>query len=165
MGSSGINADTMGTHSLFLLSDQFDNNGMTISTRDAMDFDTLSNTDFTFDVEVSDGVFTAIETLTLRLTDVNDQAPSALNLDGQSILETAAVGDVVGTFTWVDTDTVNQDTITLSGAAAGAFEMDGSALVVATALDWETTASYEGTLSVSGGVHTSAMDFTIYVDN
>jgi hypothetical protein len=72
------------------------------------------------------------------------QAPTDVALSGTSVLENAAGGTVVGTFSASDPDS---DTFTfqLVDDAAGLFVIDGSALAVAggAALDHETAARHE----------------------
>jgi hypothetical protein len=158
-------ADSVDTHNLLLLSDVFEIVGMTVQTKGPMDYDTLTQKDYTLHLEVSDGVHSTPATFEMSLTDVNDQAPTVLDLSGDQAEEHIAVGTLVGTFTWTDTDTVNENSITLSGDAASAFEMQGSDLVVAADLDYESQESYQGILEISDGVFGEFLDIVIYVSN
>ena len=104
-------------------------------------------------VPEADSVSAATDTVSLTVTDVND-APTAVALtntttslpENTSTATRMRVGDIV-----VTDDALGAETITLTGADAVAFEVDGLALFLraGVALDFEAKASYAVTVSVA----------------
>lgn len=127
----------------------------------AIDFE--SSTSFDLMVTVSDGVNTSVaETVTINVTDQNDEIP--VIPPGQTLVvsEAAPASTVVGTVTANDADagtTFNNWTIT-GGNTGGAFALNASSGVItvanASAIDFETSSTFNLTVTVSDGASTSA---------
>jgi len=137
-----------------------------------IDFDNsaLSQT-FFFDVTVSDGLHTsALESVTLKVTDLNDNAPVITPSQTFMVSEDAANGTAVGTVAATDVDTVGgplQNWLIVAGNTDGVFQINsttGEITVTDNAnLDRETTGSYTLSLTVSDGLNTSATE-TVVID-
>ena len=115
-----------------------------------------------FDVSVSDGVFTTTpESATIVFSNVNDQPPLIPSGQGFSVSEAAANGTLVGTVVFSDGD-LPGDTLAISitaGDPNGTFAIDPNGnLTVAdnSDLDYETTSSYSLEIQVFDGVFTTA---------
>ncbi|WP_025899615.1 cadherin domain-containing protein [Sneathiella glossodoripedis] len=93
-----------------------------------------------------------------------EHAPEQVALDNNSILEDAAIGDVVGTVTAFDP---NGDglTYTLADDAGGMFSINETTgeITLAGELDFETTPDYSVTVNVSDGGLVTQQVFTIAV--
>ena len=124
-----------------------------------------------YHVEVSafDGVNTTTKTITVNLTDVNDNAPVITTATTQSVAENSTF---VAALTSTDADTVGTSTATFSitgGSDAALFQVvtaaDGSqSLQFVTAPDYETNPhSYQVQVSASDGVNTTAKIITVSV--
>ena len=121
-------------------------------------------TSYTLSLTVSDGTNTsAVETVTVSVTPVNDNSPAITAAQSFSVAEAAANGVSVGTVAATDNDagtTLHSWTI-VSGNTGGVFEIvagTGELRVLDnTSLDFATTPSYTLGLTVSDGVHTSAV--------
>lgn len=114
-------------------------------------------------VEVSDGTNVTTQTFTINVGDENE-APEALALDDNNIIENAALGDVVGTVSATDPEN-DSLTYSLSDDAGGRFTIDANTgeLIVAGNLDYETATSHEVTVEVYDGEFTITQTFTINV--
>lgn len=85
-----------------------------------------------------------------------------IRLSGQTVAENASVGTVVGTLSVPYT--TGTPTFTLEDDAGGLFVLDGAALEVASALDYESATSHSIEVSVAGTTPDPANRiFTIYV--
>ena len=102
------------------------------------------------------------QTFTIGVGDVNDNPPVIVAAQNFSIAEDAANGDNVGTALATDVDTVGsfQNWAITGGNTDAIFAIDATTgqLTIAdnTNIDFETTASYALTLTVSDGQNTSA---------
>ena len=137
---------------------------ITVNQSSALDFETTPA--FTLSVTVSDGVNTsAVETVTINLTDVNDAIPVITAVQPISIDENLANGSAVETLVATDGDvtatTFSSWTIT-AGNTNNAFAIDPAtgAITVnqSSALDFETTPAFTLSVTVSDGVNTSAVE-------
>jgi len=126
-----------------------------------LDYESASGHDVT--VEVSDGEFTCNETFTIGVTDEND-APTGISLNGNSVVENAATITVVGTLSGTDPDG-DSLTFSLLNNAGGRFGLVEAALVVAdgTLLDYEAASSHDVTVEVSDGEFIYSETFAIGV--
>jgi hypothetical protein len=89
-------------------------------------------------------------------------AGAVITLDDTTIPEDADVGDLVGTLAVVNGS--GSYTFTLTDDAGGVFDVDGDALEVAAALDYETTPTYSITVEADNGVDDPVeRTFTIFV--
>jgi autotransporter-associated beta strand protein len=120
---------------------------------------------FALGVTVSDGVRTsAVRTVTIQLTDVNDVAPVVTANQTFAVAENSSNGTIVGTAVATDGDvtaTIFQSWAIVSGNTGGAFAINSSTgqITVANAamLDREAIASFALGVTVSDGVNTSAL--------
>lgn len=98
---------------------------------------------------------------TFTVQTLSNSAPSNLTLSGNTVNQSATVGTVVGTVSATDPDPGDSLAYSLSGNASGHFALNGSQLVVASALD---AVPYSVTVVATdlGGLSTSK-SFTINV--
>ncbi|MEZ6122627.1 MAG: DUF2341 domain-containing protein [Planctomycetaceae bacterium] len=134
---------------------------ITVATPSAIDYETL--TGYTLNITVSDGVHTsAAQTVTVSVTDQNDNTPVITAGQSFSVSETATAGASVGTVSATDSDTgTTFSNWTITGGNTGnAFGINATTgqITVATpsAIDYETLTSFTLTVTASDGVHTSA---------
>jgi Ca2+-binding RTX toxin-like protein len=83
------------------------------------------------------------------VTNDTNQAPTGIDLDNLSIQENSAIGTVVGTLSATDPDAGDTLTFTLLDNADGRFTIDGTNLVAAGPLDFETHTSHQVTVRVT----------------
>ena len=114
-------------------------------------------------VNVSDGTNVTEQTFTINVGDENE-APENLALDDNTIIENAAIGDVVGTVSAIDPES-NSLTYSLADDAGGKFSIDPSTgeIRVAGDLDYEIATSNEIVAEVSDGTYVTEQTFTINV--
>ncbi len=128
----------------------------------AKDFETDAHS-YVVQVTADDGVQTTSQTLTITLSDLNDNAAVITTTAAQSVSENSTL---VAALTSTDADTVgtNPATFTISGGAdAALFDIDGSGnLVFLSAKDFETDAhSYVVQVTADDGVQTTSQTLTI----
>jgi Ca2+-binding RTX toxin-like protein len=119
---------------------------------------------------INDGTDTLISIERLQFSDgvvqlAENTAPTGLSLSNRKVAENVKVGTVVGVVSATDAE---GDTIAWSmSGGGGAFKLvtrNGiTSLVVAKALDYETTSSYSVTLKASDGELSTSKAFTIAV--
>ena len=114
-------------------------------------------------VRVTDsGGLSSEQTFAVQVTDTNEP-PSNVLLSNTNVLETAAMGAVVGTLSSVDPDAGDSHTYAITGGGAG-FAIVGNELRVAAALDHETAASHPITIRATDAAGASVeRAFTITV--
>ena len=126
-----------------------------LTFKTAPDFESASADDddnYEVIVTVSDGTNSAMQTITVTVTDVNE-AP-VIVAQTFSVVENAAAGTTVGTVAATDEDTGSNLTFSItSGNTGNAFAINASsgAITVAGALDHETTPTYTLIVQVSDG--------------
>ena len=113
-------------------------------------------------VSASDGTSTSAKTITVNLTDLNDNAPVITTAASQSVAENATL---VAALTSTDADTVGTNPASFAitgGADAALFDIVAGNLVFKTAPDFETDPhSYQVVVSASDGTSTSAKTITV----
>ena len=113
-------------------------------------------------VSASDGANTATQTITVNLTDLNDNAPVITTAAIQSVAENSTV---VAALTSTDADTVgtNPATFTITGGAdAALFDVVAGNLVFRAAPNFETDPhSYQVVVSASDGANTATRTITV----
>jgi Ca2+-binding RTX toxin-like protein len=118
---------------------------------------------------VSDGENDFFSPISVDLADTDDTPPAGLALAGTTAAENAAVGDVVGTLSATDVDTVGALTYTLvddnGDPSDDLFEIVNNQVRVKAGLDYETASSHTITVQVSDGANTSSEEFTITIDD
>ena len=143
-----------------------DTGDLTVADTTNLDYDTGAQS-YDLSVTVSDGANTsAAETITVTLTDVNDNAPVITANQAFSTSEASPNTTVVGTVLATDPDgdgsgTTFQDWSITGGTGSTAFAIDPSTGVITVAntseLDYSSgTTSYTLNLTVSDGTNTSA---------
>ncbi|MCM2369952.1 cadherin domain-containing protein [Aporhodopirellula aestuarii] len=124
--------------------DSFAIDGSNLVTATTLDFESKSS--YTVRVQSSDPFgLVVVETFTITVNDVND-APTETTIDNSSVAEDAVIGSVVGAFSTTDDDASDTFTYALVSGEGdtdnASFAVDGSNLVTATTLDFETQSSY-----------------------
>lgn len=132
------------------------------------DFEDAHGPIYAVTILASDGSHTTEQTVSIRVTDIDESvtnvAPTDIILSDASVNENSLLGTVVGGLTTVDADAGDIATFSLLNDAGGTFAIEGSNLVVARALDFETTPSYQVRLRAVDSVgHTFDKTFTIGV--
>jgi len=141
---------------------------ITIADASAIDYETL--TSYTLTIEASDGTTPVSETVSINVTDVNENVVGAIadsNGAADSVAEKAGVGDAVG-ITALATDPDGSATVsyTLSSNPGGLFAIDSGTGVVTVnaALDAETAISHDIiVLATSTDTSSSTQSYTIAV--
>ena len=130
-----------------------------ITTAGALNYETT--TSYTLTVKVKDGqVFSATNTVTINVTDVNDIAPVVVDTSF-TINENVATGTATGTPRATDADatsTTFSSWAIASGNDAGKFAINSSTGAITTAgtLNHEEVANYTLGITVSDGTNTSS---------
>ena len=110
---------------------------------------------FTLTVAASDGQLSGTGTVTVNLTDVDDNAAPVIADQSFDLPENSAAGTQVGTVVASDPESSTLTYSVTAGNDAGAFSIDGSSgllsVVDDSTLDFEVTPSIELTVSVSDG--------------
>lgn len=118
--------------------------GNSLQTNGNLDFETQAS--YSVRVRSTDpyGLSTE-EVFTISVNDVNE-APTALELSGDTLAENAAIGDAVGTLSSTDPDSGNTHTYSLVAGEGDegntAFQIVGDELQLAVNLDFETQTTY-----------------------
>ncbi|RMF59768.1 MAG: hypothetical protein D6743_15875, partial [Calditrichaeota bacterium] len=140
--------------------------GNQLQTNAVFDYETKNS--YSIRVRVTDaGGLTFEKVFTINVTNVNE-APTAITLDNNSVLEEQAAGAAVGNFSTTDPDIADTFTYVLTDMANypdnSSFQIVGNELQTAVVLDFETKSSY--TIRVrstdSGGLWVER-EFTITV--
>jgi VCBS repeat-containing protein len=131
-----------------------------IVTTASLDYEQAASHRVTVQVTDSAGA-TFSKDIQIDVTNVNE-APTDITLSNNSVQENTTNGAVVGFLTAVDPDAGDTATFTLVDNAGGLFDILGSQIVVAGALDFEQAASHQVTVRAtdSGGL-TVDKTFTI----
>jgi len=142
--------------------------GLTVASNVALDFESIPV--FSLIVQVSDGALSDSATVTINLTDVDEdstttnQAPT-ITAATYSIAENSVNGTVLGTVEASDPDGDTLTYVIVSGNDAEGFSLDSESgeLTVSTssALDFETTPTYSLGIEVSDGALSDVAIFTI----
>lgn len=148
---AAIDEDANDSHTLTLVSGagSADNASFTIvnnvlTTATALDFNTQQQ--YSIRVRATDGGnATAEEVFVINVTDAN-QAPTAIAIGFDSIMENNAIGDLVGILTATDPDANDAHTFALVSGAGdsgnASFTITNGELRAATSFDFETQSSY-----------------------
>jgi hypothetical protein len=142
--------------------------GLTVASNVALDFESIPV--FSLIVQVSDGALSDSATVTINLTDVDEdstttnQAPT-ITAATYSLAENSVNGTVLGTVEASDPDGDTLTYVIVSGNDAEGFSLDSESgeLTVSTssALDFETTPTYSLGIEVSDGALSDLAIFTI----
>jgi hypothetical protein len=129
---------------------------VTVADGTRLDYEAADSHEITIQVTDSGGE-TYQETFTVHINDVNE-APTDLNLSGNSVLENSAAGSLVGTVTALDLDQGDGFAFSLTDSADGRFTIDHKTGAVTVAdgngLDFESAANHDISVRVtdSGGL-------------
>ncbi len=133
-----------------------------VTTADLLDFETVDT--YTLTVEVSDGVFTVTETVSVAVVDENE--PPVTSDAAVSLAESVAVGSAVASVAGADPEGGSLTYSIVGGDPDGHFTVDGlGAVTTADLLDFETTAGYTLQVDVTDGVNTVPVVVTVTVSD
>ena len=141
---------------------------ITIANSSLLNYENATSHSVTVRVTDSGGL-TYDETFTINVTNVNE-APSNINLSGNTVTENAATGTVVGTASTTDPDAGDTHTYQLTDTAGGRFAINSSTGVITVAdgslLNYEAAASHTITVrTTDAGGLTRDHTFTINLTN
>jgi hypothetical protein len=144
--------------------------GLTVANNVALDFESIPV--FSLLVQVSDGALSDSATVTINLTDVDEdstttnQAPTII-AETYSLAENSANGTVLGTIEASDPDGDTLTYVVVNGNDAEAFSLniESGELTVSTSsvLDFEITPTYSLSIEVSDGALSDLAVFTINI--
>ena len=139
--------------------DVFEISGSDLKLSGALDYE--ANATHTLTIRATDGANNVDQGHTIYISDINEAPTFSLSLSSDPVPENTSVGTVVGTLTAADPE--NDDLIfsIVSQAPSGSFEISGSDLKVASALDYETYTSHSLTLRASDGTNDVDQNVTI----
>ncbi len=174
--ASVTDADTTGEAITFSLVDdagglfEIDANTgqVTLAGGQSLDFETATSHDIT--IRSSDGTNTTDHTVTINVTDVNDNAQVFTSGAATSVAEDVNDSSVIYTATTTDVDTTGETiTYSLTDDAGGLFEINSATgevtLAGGQALDFETATSHDITIRSSDGTNTTDQTVTVNVTN
>ena len=124
------------------------------------DYETQAHS-YEVEVTATDGINATSKTITVNLTDQNDNAPAITTEATQSLAENTTL---VAALTSTDADTVgtNPATFTITGADQALFAISGGNLVFNAPRDYETQAhSYEVQVTANDGINATSKTITI----
>ncbi|KAK3109056.1 hypothetical protein FSP39_021996 [Pinctada imbricata] len=160
--SYSINSVTNSGISLFSI----DASTAVIQLANSLDYETTTVYEITV-FATDGGSLQGSGTVTVSVTDINDNTPTcttyAWTLDVNE--NTAASTSVISDFGCSDSDAGTSLTYTLSMTPSGAFSVSGTSLIVSGTLDYETTSSYSGTVTVSDGTMSTTICVTVSIGN
>ncbi len=140
---------------------------ITVSDGSLLDYETTGI--YTLTVEASDGMNTVTATVTVNISDVDEDRPPVAEDQTFSVNENSPDGISVGTVTATDP---NSDPLTYSITAGNindVFVIDSETGNITVSdgsqLDYETTASYTLTVHVSDGTDTVTVTVTVNIDD
>jgi len=113
-------------------------------------------------VRVTDGKYTTDQAIVVRVTNINDNAPSIGTTVFRVTENQLAIGNISATD--ADGDALTSFSVSGDDAATVAISSDG-VLSFTTAPDYETKTSYSLTVSVSDGAYTTSETVIITITN
>ena len=144
-----------------------------ITVSDAGDIDFETTPSYTLTIAINDGTGDDVEaSVTITITDVNDNAPTDIAITASTASETATQGTEVGTLSATDADTTGTYTYTVVENANGDaytgsdWAIDGTTLEVGTSpdFDYETSTSESVFIEVNDGAdNTYVEELTITI--
>ncbi len=141
---------------------------VTLAGGQSLDYETATSHDIT--IRSSDGTNTTDHTVTINVTDVNDNAQVFTSGAGATVAEDLNDTSVIYTAATTDVDTTGEAiTYSLTDDAGGLFEINSATgevtLAGGQALDFETATSHDITIRSSDGTNTTDHTVTINVTN
>lgn len=131
-----------------------------------VDYETTK--DYSFDMTVSDGSYTEVFRVSVKVKDENDVAPSDITLSAYAVAETAAVGTEAATITFDDVDTVGDYTCTIPSTDPFTISAaDDNTFILLTAEDFNhhVSSSYTISITCSDGVHSETDTAVITIED
>jgi len=116
-------------------------------------------------LRASDAEFDVEQQYTVYVSDVNETPTLSLSLSSDPVSEDTAVGTVIGTLSGIDPENDSLTFSIVSQSPSGSFEISGSDLKVASALDYGTNTSHSLTLRASDGINTVDQSVSIDIGN
>ena len=137
-----------------------DENGNITSTS-LLDYETAAS--YTFFINVSDGVHTTTNVITIVVADVNEAPSLSSTLAQDSFDENIASGTSIASVSASDPESGSL-TYSLSGTGSNLFSIDANGNITLTGgLDYESATSYDLVITVSDGVNQTSETITISV--
>jgi len=135
-----------------------------ITVGDNTNLDFELRTSYTLSIQVDDGVNTsAIENVTINVTDINDNAPVIISGQSFNLSGDANIGQSVGSVTAIDSDTVGtlQNWTIFSGNSSGIFTINGATGLITVSDNTNinpSTSAYTLGIQVEDGINTSVIE-------
>ena len=121
-------------------------------------FDYETTQSYNITITASDGSLNSTQNFTIQVVDVNE-VPTNITLSSTTIDENAAIGTVIADLSCNDPE---GDNITYTVNDTTNFEISGSQLLSKVQFDYETTQSYNISITASDGSLNTSADFTIH---
>ena len=122
-----------------------------------------ANPTYDFAVNVSDGTHTTTQDVSVTVTNINEAPVASASMAASSFAENISVGTTIATINATDPESDNIS-YSLSGTGSNKFSIASNGVITsAGALDYETTTSYNLTVTVSDGNSNSTQNITITV--
>lgn len=173
---TAIDPDNIGTSFTYSLDDdaggrfQIVNNELQVADGRLLNYENADSHSITVRVKENDSGAESTETFTIHVQNVDDEAPENLTLRGDTVVENAKAGTMIGIFSAVDPDNIGTHfTYSLEDDAGGRFKIFKNQIQVADSslLDYETNQTHTITVKVTendSGQFTTE-DFTINLKN
>ncbi len=141
-----------------------DNSGqITVASSAALDFETTPT--FNLQITVTDGANTsAAETVSITLTNVNDEPPVVTPGQNFNLPENSPDGTMVGTVNATDVDSPVTGFSIVGGNTGNAFVIDDNGQITvanSSVLDFETTPTFDLLITATDGSNTSAAETVV----
>jgi len=139
---------------------EVDSNGNVV-LKNALDFETVNS--FTLTLSASDGTNTSSEEIIFTVQNIDEAPVLSSTLEATSFSEDLSIGSSIASISGLDPES-SPLTYSLSGEGSELFTVDSQGnITLASALDFETTSSFELTLTVSDGVHSVSESLTFSI--
>ena len=139
---------------------EVDSNGNVV-LKNALDFETVNS--FTLTLSASDGTNTSSEEIVFTVQNIDEAPVLSSTLEATSFSEDLSIGSSIASISGLDPES-SPLTYSLSGEGSELFTVDSQGnITLASALDFETTSSFELTLTVSDGVHSVSESLTFSI--
>ena len=139
---------------------ELDSNGNVV-LKNALDFETVNS--FTLTLSASDGTNTSSEEIIFTVQNIDEAPVLSSTLEATSFSEDLSIGSSIASISGLDPES-SPLTYSLSGEGSELFTVDSQGnITLASALDFETTSSFELTLTVSDGVHSVSESLTFSI--
>lgn|GEM_PF-5780385 len=130
-------------------------NELIVKDGSVLDYETKQT--WTLKAQVSDGDLSAMATITVKLTDVNESPDNLTPKAEYTINENTSTGQSIGTFTVFDTDKDDELTYSLSGTLTGAADANMATKNLSDIFVLDETTNNNGTRTVSINVNNASL--------